>query len=135
MAVDLRSGPRRGPRDPSAHRDRPEPLIGVRPVEPGGLDVEGDEAKVRPEVAGPHPGVNVLDEAIAAFRMPLEDHRAGHETFHQEPVRGPHVGLVDLGLAPLAECLELAPRAEVEGVDGGPGQGREGDLPAPDPGG
>ena len=53
---------------------------------------------------------------------PLQDHRTGHETFHQEPVRGPHVGFVDLGLAPLAECLELAPRAEVEGVDRGPGQ-------------
>ena len=123
------------PRRTAAHRDGPEPLVAVGPVEPRGLDVEGDGAKDRPALAGPHPGVDVFHEPLAALRPPLQDHGAGHETLHQEPVRGPHVGFVDLDFRPLAKRLELASRAEVEGVDGVSGEGRERYLPPPDPGG
>ena len=126
---------RPGPRGRAAHRDRPELLPAVVPVEPRGLDVERHGAKARPALPGPHPGVDVLDEALAGFRPPVEHHRTGDEAFHQEPVGGPHVGLVDLRFRTLPKCLERPPGTEVEGIDGGPVEGREGYLAPPDAGG
>ena len=127
----LRPGPRVG----AAHRDRPELLPAVVPVEPRGLDVERHGAKARAAVPGAHPGVDVLDEPLAVLRASGEGHGSGHEALHEEAIGGPHIGLVELGPAPLAERLELALGAEVEGVDGGPVEGRERYLAPPDAGG
>ena len=122
---------RPGPRVRAAHRDRPELLLGVVSVEPGGLDVERHGAKARAGVAGPHPGVDVLDETLAALRPAVEHHRPGDEAFHQEPVGGPHVGFEYLRPGPLSKRFEGPPGMEVEGIDGHPAEGREGDLAAP----
>ena len=123
-----------GPRVAAAHRDRPELLVAIFSIEPRGLDIERDAAKGRSIVAGPHPGVDELDEPLAALRVSVEAHRSGHEPLHQEPIDRPDVGFVEIEARPLAERFELALRPEVEGVDRGPGKRREGYLLPPDPG-
>ena len=57
---------------------------------------------------------------LAAFRPPVEHHRTGDEAFHQEPVGGPYVGLVDSRLRTLSKRLERSPGTKVEASTGLP---------------
>ena len=120
---------RSGPRVVSAYRDGPEPFAAIVPVESRGLDVERDGAKGRPAVTRPDPRIDELEEPLAPLRASVEDHGAGDEPLHEEPVGGPDVGFVQPGIRAVAECLELALRPEIEGVDGLAGEGCELHLP------